>query len=304
MNDDLYLSAVVDLYNNGIWNEEMVVKQVWMHAQELKLPKEAVDAFLARLLKKEEVKEETTTINDTEVELTDTKEADDSIHIKREYLRNVKYDDGNPKYGDDVDTLEDMNIEQLYDIEKRLEEEKMAEHEKNVVLHSSEESVHVNTLTVPENRYIVKPITFDNDALVNEENSVVNKQVEDLDEPEKEEDYQRIHDNTTNAEKDSDVRFVEVDNERKERLREKKQKVINYFIKGAIIVVAVALLPPIETIPLIGGYMYLSSRIKEGTFNPKTKVGLGIKEVIESIMNVGIKKEEGEEVDDRRRYNN
>ena len=110
--------------------------------------------------------------------------------------------------------------------------------------------------------------------------------------PETNEEFENIHKNTTNPEKDSSVRKVEASPERIEKLKKKKSKVINYFIKGAIIVTTVLLLHPIESIPLIGGYLYLSGKIQDGTFNPKTKVGKAAKNIVESIMNVGMEKEE------------
>ena len=110
--------------------------------------------------------------------------------------------------------------------------------------------------------------------------------------PETNEEFENIHKNTTNPEKDSSVRKVEASPERIEKLKKKKSKVINYFIKGAIIVTTVLLLHPIESIPLIGGYLYLSGKIQDGTFNPKTKAGKAAKNIVESIMNVGMKKDE------------
>ena len=110
--------------------------------------------------------------------------------------------------------------------------------------------------------------------------------------PETNEEFENIHKNTTNPEKDSSVRKVEASPERIEKLKKKKSKVINYFIKGAIIVTTVLLLHPIESIPLIGGYLYLSGKIQDGTFNPKTKAGKAAKNIVESIMNIGMKKEE------------
>lgn len=111
-------------------------------------------------------------------------------------------------------------------------------------------------------------------------------------EPSTEEEFTDVHDNITNKEKDSSVRVVEISPERQAKLKKKKQKVINYFLKGAIIVSALLLLHPVESLPLIGGYLYFASKIKDGTFMPKTKIGEGVKSVVTSIMNIGIKKED------------
>lgn len=136
---------------------------------------------------------------------------------------------------------------------------------------------------------VKEPVKVDSNEEVEKTNPILDRLV-----PETNEEYEIIHKNTTNPEKDSTVRKVEASPERIEKLKKKKSKVINYFIKGAIIVTTVLLLHPIESIPLIGGYLYLSGKISDGTFNPKTKAGKAAKNIVESIMNVGMKKEEEE----------
>lgn len=115
------------------------------------------------------------------------------------------------------------------------------------------------------------------------------------DEPTTEEEYKEIHKAVLDAEKDSNVREVKADSERINKLKSKKGKVINYFIKGAIVVTAVALLSPINAAILIGGYKVFANKIKNGTFNPTGHFGQAVASVVKKVMYVGLSEEQIEE---------
>ena len=97
MEDDLYLSTAVELFNDGIWDEETFKRQIWNHANEKKLDVRAVNEFLSRVLK------------------------NISIEDKRNFLNALKFDDGNLKYPG-VDKMPDKIVEKLYDTEKNVHE--------------------------------------------------------------------------------------------------------------------------------------------------------------------------------------
>lgn len=111
-------------------------------------------------------------------------------------------------------------------------------------------------------------------------------------EPETEEDYQTTADNMRRPESDSNVRQVEASPERIEKLKKGKGKVKNFFLKTAIVVGALALMHPIESVALIGGYLYFASEIKNGNYVPKNKFQELIKKTVEKVMYIGMNKEE------------
>lgn len=110
--------------------------------------------------------------------------------------------------------------------------------------------------------------------------------------PETEEEFKKQAENITKTEEDSSVKEVSVSKERLERLKKSKGKVINYFLKTAIVVGAVTLLNPSSTITLVGGYLVFANMIKKGKFNPENAVGKAIKGAVEKVMYIGMNKEE------------
>ena len=369
MEDDIFLSTAIDLFKGGVWNEETFRRQVLTHAKESGLDEKAVNDLLIRVIP---VK-------------------DFTLEDKRNFLRNVKFKNGDLKYPNAVDDMPDVTVEKIFEAERKSlsddeirkiikneieeKEDKKAEQQKketkveivNPILDrlevpnekketSKKEETKVevvnnpilNRLEVPKEKSEEQPkeetkVEVVSNPILNrlevpkekeetsklvipkielpkveekKENPVLerlkvktnNEEVKEpikvddseiktnpiLDRlvPETNEEFENIHKNTTNPEKDSSVRKVEASPERIEKLKKKKSKVINYFIKGAIIVTTVLLLHPMESIPLIGGYLYLSGKIQDGTFNPKTKAGKAAKNIVESIMNIGMGKEE------------
>ena len=356
MEDDIFLSTAIDLFKGGVWNEETFRRQVLTHAKESGLDEKAVNDLLIRVIP---VK-------------------DFTLEDKRNFLRNVKFKNGDLKYPNAVDDMPDVTVEKIFEAERKSlsddeirkiikneieeKEDKKAEQQKketkveivnqeqpkeetkvevvnNPILNrlevpkekseeqpKEETKVEVvsnpilNRLEVPKekeetsklvipkielpkveekkenpvlerlkvktnNEEVKEPIKVDDSEI--KTNPILDRLV-----PETNEEFENIHKNTTNPEKDSSVRKVEASPERIEKLKKKKSKVINYFIKGAIIVTTALLLHPMESIPLIGGYLYLSGKIQDGTFNPKTKAGKAAKNIVESIMNIGMGKEE------------
>lgn len=194
-----------------------------------------------------------------------------------------------------VDAVDKDSFSQVYDaLKKNISETyaKMFEeewNEKQFYKQENEESVQItNTVVVP-------PLIFDEPKTnsSNVENIVAEPVKEELDNmPETEEEFEVQTENITKVESDSNVKNVEVSNERLNKLKKGKGKVINYFLKSAITISALLLIHPLESIPLIGGYLYFASEIKNGRFSPEKPVGKAIKKVVETIMNIGISKDE------------
>ena len=125
--------------------------------------------------------------------------------------------------------------------------------------------------------------------------NISNMNFSDKEEPTTEEEYEEIHKAVSGSEKDSNVREVNADKERINKLKSKKGKVINYFIKGAIVVTSVALLSPLSAALVVGGYKVFANKIKNGTYHPTGHFGQAIGDVVKKIMYIGMSKEEIEE---------
>ena len=50
----------------------------------------------------------------------------------------------------------------------------------------------------------------------------------------------------------------------------------------------------LNSLLVIGGYLYFANRIKNGRFNPENPIGKGVKATVEKIMNLGLPKKEKE----------
>ena len=92
MNDDIYLNLAVDLYNNGTWNKETLIRKVTLYAQEKNMDMTAIKAFLDRLTK---VKEYT-------------------IEDKRKILSVIKLGESELKYGDVINSMSDEMVEKFF----------------------------------------------------------------------------------------------------------------------------------------------------------------------------------------------
>lgn len=134
MNNDIYLNLAVDLYNNGTWDKETLIRRVTLYAREKNIDMAAINAFLDRLTK---VKEYT-------------------IEDKRKILSVIKLGEDELKYGDVVNTMADDVVEKFYNVEEnslgkdRIEKYyELATNTKAGIKQSEEEKKHV-VPTIPE----------------------------------------------------------------------------------------------------------------------------------------------------------
>ena len=106
-----------------------------------------------------------------------------------------------------------------------------------------------------------------------------------------EEDYENVVKNINDA-KDSNVRKVEASEERKKKLKKSKSKATSIALKSLIIVCGFAMLGPEAGILGIGSYNVFAILIRQGKFNPKTKIGKSIKDAVIKIMSWGYSEED------------
>ena len=106
-----------------------------------------------------------------------------------------------------------------------------------------------------------------------------------------EEDYENVVKNINDA-KDSNVRKVEASEERIKKLKKSKSKAKSIALKSLIIVCGFAMLGPEAGILGIGSYNVFAILIRQGKFNPKTKIGKSIKDAVIKIMRLGYSDED------------
>ena len=106
-----------------------------------------------------------------------------------------------------------------------------------------------------------------------------------------EEDYENVVKNINDA-KDSNVRKVEASEERIKKLKKSKSKATSIALKSLIIVCGFAMLGPEAGILGIGSYNVFAILIRQGKFNPKTKIGKSIKDAVIKIMILGYSDED------------
>lgn len=106
-----------------------------------------------------------------------------------------------------------------------------------------------------------------------------------------EEDYENAVKNINDA-KDSNVRKVEASEERIKKLKKSKSKAKSIALKSLIIVCGFAMLGPEAGILGIGSYNVFAILIRQGKFNPKTKIGKSIKDAVIKIMSWGYSDED------------
>lgn len=106
-----------------------------------------------------------------------------------------------------------------------------------------------------------------------------------------EEDYENAVKNINDA-KDSNVRKVEASEERIKKLKKSKSKSKSIALKSLIIVCGFAMLGPEAGILGIGSYNVFAILIRQGKFNPKTKIGKSIKDAVIKIMSWGYSDED------------
>ena len=106
-----------------------------------------------------------------------------------------------------------------------------------------------------------------------------------------EEDYENVVKNINDA-KDSNVRKVEASEERIKKLKKSKSKATSIALKSLIIVCGFAILGPEAGILGIGSYNVFAILIRQGKFNPKTKIGKSIKDAVIKIMSLGYSDED------------
>lgn len=106
-----------------------------------------------------------------------------------------------------------------------------------------------------------------------------------------EEDYENVVKNINDA-KDSNVRKVEASEERIKKLKKSKSKAKSIALKSLIIVCGFAMLGPEAGILGIGSYNVFAILIRQGKFNPKTKIGKSIKDAVIKVMGWGYSDED------------
>lgn len=96
MNEDIYLNLAVDLYSNGTWDKETLIRKVTLYAQEKNMDMVTIKAFLDRLTN---VKEYTT-------------------EDKRKILSVIKLGESELKYGNVINSMSDELVEKFYKAEE------------------------------------------------------------------------------------------------------------------------------------------------------------------------------------------
>lgn len=106
-----------------------------------------------------------------------------------------------------------------------------------------------------------------------------------------EEDYKNAERNINDA-KDSNVRKVEASEERIRKLKMSKSKAKSIALKSLIIVCGLVMLGPEAGMLGIGSYTVFAILIRQGIFNPKTKIGKSIKDTVIKVMGWGYSDED------------
>ena len=282
MNEDMYLNLAVELYEKGSWDKDTFIKRVMLYAKEKNIDSKAIEQFIKRV----------------------TKEPEYTIEQKRKILSMITLDGTELKYGDAAHSMSEEMVEKFYELEeKALGKDKISEllDFKNLI-HNLDLDGRNNTTNTNEET------SKDEVEILDENNSKSTSYVEpkvipvtqksetvvppiNFDIPDTEEEFEEVVEKITSTEKDSTVKTVNVTPERIEKLKKSKGKVKNYFLKTAMIIVAVYFLAPVESIALIVGYCYFADRIKNGTFNPENLVGKAVKSAVEKVMYLGMNKE-------------
>lgn len=132
MNNDMYLNLAIELYNNGTWDKETLIKKVTLYAQENNMDMTAINSFLNRL--------------------TNVKEY--TIDDKRKILSAIKLGETELKYGDVVNSMSDEMIEKFYKSEEdSLGKDRIEKYyniaNNNVIKSGKEEENHIVVPEVP-----------------------------------------------------------------------------------------------------------------------------------------------------------
>lgn len=214
--------------------------------------------------------------NDIKVEKT---EIENEVFKMPEIIEEVKAIEPSDEIVDEPKTLVEGNNETNLFHTPELLEEKANENKVDETTSNWMDAV-IETLgeNKEETKVVVPEISFDSYS------------TDDM--PKTEEEYKKQVENITKTEEDSSVKEVSVSKERLEKLKKSKGKIINYFLKTAIVVGAVTLLSPTSSITLVGGYFVFANMIKKDKFNPENLVGKAIKSAVEKVMYMGMNKEE------------
>ena len=286
-----YFSMVAMFYEMGKWDEETVIKKVESYAKDNEIDIKVIKDFLGRLIKKKE----------------------HTIEEKRSFLGAIKFNNGEPKYGDAVNVMSDEMVDKYYEIESQaigieateklhnnlsnVTEEKTNKEQNNTSVQSEESKKGDDTYSMKGGeRFVVNPSSNNTSTASNDQN----KQAETpKQEPTTEEDYQHVAENMHTVENDSNVRHVDASPERIEKLKKSKTRAKQFFLKAGVVVATFAVASGFA-IPLVGGYLILASQIKNGTYKIPGKVGVTIKKVVEGIMDLGKTPEEKQEAREER----
>ena len=296
MTDDIYLSLAAELFEKGTWSKEVFIKRVMLYAKEKNISEDLINEYIARVTKTKEY----------------------TIEEKKRFLSVVTLDGKELKYGDVINSMSDEMIEKIYQSEEDVlgkdridkffeieaSKEKIIKEEENKEVAEPQKEPHRQVVKVVRKKVEASDLndlnnkpeeTPEKTTLSVEPEVLVVPPIDELeikDMPDTEEEFAKQAENITKAEKDSNVTQVEVAPERIEKLKKNKGKVINYFLKTAIVVGSVILLNPGNTLIGVAGYLYFSNKIKKGEFNPENMVGKAIKKTVEKIMYMGMPKQE------------
>ena len=278
MINDMYLNLAKEVYEKGVWDKETFKRKVTIYAQTQNMDMDKINDFIKGVLNEKEY----------------------TVEEKRTFLANIKLNNTELKYGNVLSYFDDEMIEKIYaeEVKNMTEEEiveihKETDHEMELQEIRRQESERQKFVVLPGG--IRMPLYDDSRNELIEPENVEEEEKEEPEMPETEEEFEEQAQNITKPEKESTVRKVIASPERIEKLKKGKGKVLNFFLKTGIVVASVLLLNPVYSIPMIGGYLYFASEIKNGKYNPTRPIGQAIKNTVEKIMYIGMSKEAKEE---------
>lgn len=235
--NDEYLSLIYDEYNKGKLSKDDMVKKATMYLVRLDCNLETIDGVINILTRS-------------------------NVDEKRVFLSKITLDGTELKYGSIVNDLPDEKIEKLYNMERKLADDK-----KNDI-------VHVNKA---QDIYIQKKNDIMSDVEISEdEMPEVNKSSIV---------YDKIAGNLKNEE-ESTVRVVELSKDREEKLKESKNKINKkkFLIEMGLFVTACLCVSPVNAVLSSLELAAIAYVVKNGRYEPKTKAGNALKTIFNGLV--------------------
>ena len=234
---DSYLNLAEELYYNKTWTREEFINRVSSYGKDNGIDENIISDFIREVFTKELGNEY-------------------SIEEKRAFLAAVTFKDGTLKYGEAVKFLEDARVEKCYEVESNELGPDETERLHNKLKGVSTPQVDPNgyrivggerTVIAPERNPLPRPVQPQNPQV--DPNAYRNAGGERTqtrpnaatstpqhNEPQTNEDYERVLRNITEPEPESDVRQVHASEERINKLKKSKPRVMRYFLKSAFVV--------------------------------------------------------------------